>query len=121
MKKTILSFILLLTLFSCTKEVFTDNNPQLKIITRDSENNLISNASVSLYINVDDWSKDENILITKQTDINGEVLFEDLSEEIYYFYIEKEEKNNRYEIAKTENRIQINEITKVTVIIKPYI
>lgn len=121
MKKTILTIILIIVIFSCTKEVFIDNNPQLKIITRDSKDKLISNVSVSLYLNVDDWSKNENILITKETNINGEALFEDLDEEIYYFYAEKEEKNNRYDVAKTEKKIQMNEITKVTVIIKPYI
>ena len=84
----------MLVLTGCLKKEYQLAPPQLKLIVKDNAGHNVSGATVKLY------SNEENLLLEKQsinfglTDSVGIIVFVDLEETIYYFKIEKGEKNN---------------------------
>jgi hypothetical protein len=119
MKNTILIVLLFFTILACTKEVIIDIAPQLRISVFDQENTKIASAKVNLYLTQEDWLTNVNIIKTLETDNNGEVFFENLQEEHYFFYIEKNNENNRYGIASIQEPLKINETANITVTLQP--
>ena len=117
MKKFTTLFVYLL-FFSCTKEVLVDVPPQLEIIVVDLDGNTISDALVKLYFNEKDWNFDENAVIEKRTGDSGSILFEDLKEQVYFIYAEKESKNNRHGVATFDQALQVNKLLKLNIEIK---
>lgn len=85
---------IVLFLSGCLKKEYILAPPQLKLIVKDNSGNEISGATVKLY------NSEENLLTEEQsidfglTDSLGVIVFVDLEETIYYFKIEKGEKNN---------------------------
>lgn len=98
---------LVLFLFSCTEKEYIDADPQLLFTV--VADNLVSveGASVSLFNSQEDWENHSNVVASLQTDGKGQVLFENLDEQIYYFYIEKGDLNNLADIAALSEPLQI--------------
>lgn len=98
--------------------VYLDVTPQLEITVKDETNNTIAGATVNLYNSEEDFYQKENPVQTKVTNGSGIVLFKDLSEIIYYFYAEKGELNNYYEVVTFAKPLRKNEIKSVNCIIR---
>ena len=67
----------------------------------------VEDASVSLFNSQEDWESHSNVVASLQTDEKGQVLFEILDEQIYYFYVEKDDLNNLADIAALSAPLQI--------------
>lgn len=119
--KTLLSVILCFILIAgCTKKEYIeiDVAPQLEIMVKDLSDNTIAGATVNLYSSEEDFDLKNNEVQTKTTDDNGKALFKDLSEDIYYFYVEKGELNNYFEVVTFASPLKKNEIKTITCIIR---
>lgn len=119
MKNTILIALLFCTLLGCTKEEIIDVTPQLKIFVINQEKTKVTSAKVNLYLTEEDWLDNINVIKTLETDNNGEVFFENLEEKHYFFYVEKNNENNRYGVASIQQPLNVNEIANITVTIQP--
>lgn len=97
---------ILISFLSCTKEEYVDADPQLLFTV--VENNLVfvEEATVSLFNSQEDWENHANVVASQQTDGKGQVLFENLDEQTYYFYIEKGDLNNLADIAALSEPLQ---------------
>ena len=95
-----------------------DVAPQLEITVLDISENIVEGATVKLYATEDHFLNDENAIQTTTTDGAGKALFQDLSESIYYFYAEKGDQNNFYDIASFDNPLNINEIRTLSCTIR---
>ncbi len=102
---------------ACKKEII-DTPPQLQLHVFNEAGNSVSNANVSLYLSEEDWENKSGTITTAITTNEGTVLFENLEEQVYYFWVEKGELNNNYTIAATGKPLAINTIAKVKVEIK---
>ena len=119
--KTLLIIIFCLILFAgCTEKeyIYLDVAPQLEIIVKDLSGNNVEGASVKLFVSEENFYAKENPLQTKVSDQSGKVIFKDLDEMIYYFYAEKGELNNYYEVVTFANPLKKNEIKTITCIIR---
>lgn len=103
-------------MWSCKTEII-DTPAQLQIHVVDESNTSIAGAEVSLFATLDDWQNSANVLSTQTTDSDGTVLFTDLDEKIYYFWVEKDELNNNFSVAATEKKLSINVVAQVEVVI----
>ncbi len=115
---TIMLSIMLLA--GCTEKEYIeiDVAPQLEITVKDLSDNNIAGATIKLYNSEEDFDLKENEVQTKTTDDSGKALFKDLSEDIYYFYAEKGELNNYYEVVTFAKPLRKNEIKTITCIIR---
>lgn len=114
MKKFLIVFFFATLLVSCSKEtIYIDNPPQLEIVVIDVNNNKIPNAIVTIYLNEDDWQNKTNSIEQQNTDANGTVLFENLEEVIYYFYVQKGNLDNTLGVSYFANPLKKNEIRVV--------
>ena len=120
MKK--LLFIVLSTLpillGSCKKTEYLDNQPQLEIKVLDANGEAISNASVVLYNSENDWKAQTNPVTSHQTDNLGIVLFDNLQEQVYYFYASKGELNNKESVSILNDPLKVNVRAQITTILK---
>lgn len=98
---------LVLFLFSCTEKEYIDAAPQLLFTVVADNLVFVEGASVSLFNSQEDWENHSNVVASLQTDGNGQVLFENLDEQIYYFYIEKGDLNNLADVAALSEPLQI--------------
>lgn len=98
---------LVLFLFSCTEKEYIDAAPQLLFTVVADNLVFVEGASVSLFNSQEDWENHSNVVASLQTDGKGQVLFENLDEQIYYFYIEKGDLNNLADIAALSEPLQI--------------
>src|SRR5450759_2523557 len=78
--------------YGCSK---VDTLPQLEIQVLDEKGANISGAYVALFDSADEWNKRINPMqVWRQTDLNGKVVFVDLKEITYYFYVRFDGKDN---------------------------
>ena len=108
-----MGFVLLL--FSCKKTEYIESNPQMIISVVSRYMVPIEGATVTLYNTEDELHFKENALDTLQTDVSGQVLFEDLQEQRYYFYVEKDGLDNTGDIAATWEPLQIGQRSELVV------
>jgi hypothetical protein len=92
-----------------------DVKPQLKIIVVNAENQPIYNATVQLYQNESDWKNLTNPIAEESTNQEGVARFKKLEEKIYFFYVEKDNLNNRNSIASHNEPLKKNMIKTFTV------
>ena len=119
--RNFLAIVFCLILFTgCTEKeyVYLDVAPQLEIIVEDQSANIIEGATVKLYNSSEDFYENNNPLQTKVTNQSGKALFKDLDETVYYFYIEKGEMNNYYEVVTFARPLRKNEIKTLVSIIR---
>lgn len=104
----------------CTKKEYVevDVAPQLEITVNDISDNPVSGASVTLFETEGDFYQDENSVKASVTDATGKVIFHKLNEKIYYFYAEKGDLNNFYEVVTFTIPLSKNEIRTITCIIR---
>lgn len=106
---------LVLFLLSCTKEEYVKPAPQLQISVISKYLTPVDGASVTLYNTEDDLNRHSNPISTLQSDQAGQVLFENLEEQRYYFYVEKDGLNNTSDVASTKNAIETGQRFEVVV------
>jgi hypothetical protein len=119
MKKAKLCYLLipiigyLVLFFGCKKTEHVDMRPQLKIVVKNLSEEVVSNAAVELYDSLDYFTSRTNALKTGITDENGTVVFSELNERLYYFYIYLDEKTNLFYINGTSKALETGTITIV--------
>lgn len=84
-KYSTLLVLLVLAFCGCAKEIHVPPAPSLLVIVSDETGGRLSGAVVLLYKEYADWFNMENHVDAGVADDNGEVLFEDLKENVYYF------------------------------------
>ena len=108
--------VLLFTLMACVK---IDVQPQLKVVVKDAEGQLVGDAVVGLFENVEEWSMRENpTQAWKSTNKNGEVLFVDLIEGHYYIYIRKNGLDNSSGVISLDKPLKMNQQYQVIIFIR---
>ena len=105
-------------LISCETVEFVDNAPQLEVTVLDESGSRVQQANVILYGSEMDWRNQSNPLQSKLTNSLGVVLFENLEEQVYYFYAQKYELSNQESISVLDKELQINVKALVTTVIK---
>jgi len=99
MKKIIyvlsLTVLALVIIFSCKKE--EKSNTSLTIIVQDTiPGKFLSGVSVKLFSSLADWDSESNqVGATQISDASGKVVFDNLSNTIYYWLAQKDCENNR--------------------------
>lgn len=120
MKKiTIFLSLLALCFCSCSKDEHIDKEPSMMITATDESGAKLKGAVVLLYDNYHDWYEGTNPLRAGLTNENGEALFEDLDETVYYFDIYHSETFWNYPkgIYRTENPLQRGYLKKIAVVL----
>lgn len=106
-KIRILALLALILSFQACKKTETElPAPQLQINVISKFLVPVPDASVSLYATEDDWFLKQAAIQTLQTNASGAVLFENLGEQKYYFYVEKDGLDNTSDVAATKNALQ---------------
>jgi len=115
-------FLLLVTvlLFStgCEEKKYVDVKPQLKIIVMKENKTKVEGARVTLHNSEKDWKNRVNELEEKYTSEQGSVVFRELEEREYYFFISKDTLDNEKGIATHKDPLEKNEKRVIEVIIK---
>lgn len=115
-KLTMMMFLVLaVSLWGCTDEEYVKPAPQLQISVISKYLVPVSGASVTLYNSEADLSLKTAPVTTLQTDQAGQALFENLQEQRYYFYVEKDGMDNTSDVAATKNRVQTGQRFEVVV------
>lgn len=115
-KLSIITFLaLVISLFSCTKEEYVQPTPQLQIQVISKYLVPVQGASVTLYNTEDNLYHQVEPIKNLQTNEVGQVLFEDLEEQRYYFFVEKDGLNNTSDVASTKNPVQSGQRFEVVV------
>jgi hypothetical protein len=122
MKKTncLILFLILLINIQCSEKEYidVDVNPQLEIIVINTEGNVVLGTTVKLFQSEEDLISKLGELQIKTSDSEGKVVFEDLEEKNYYFYAEKGDLNNYFEVVTFSEPLVKNELKSITCIIK---
>ncbi len=113
--KIIAIMALVISLWSCTDEEYVKPAPQLQISVISRYLTPIEEASVTLYNTKDDLIRQADPIITLKTDASGQVLFEDLEEQRYFFYVKKDELDNTSDVAATLNELETGQRVEVVV------
>jgi len=106
---------MLISLLSCTKEEYVKPAPQLQLSVISKYLAPVSGASVTLYNSEDDLNQHSNPISTLQSDEAGQVLFENLEEQRYFFYVEKDGLDNTSDVASIKNPIETGQRFEVVV------
>lgn len=106
---------LLLLQFGCKKTEYVEPNPQMLISVVSRYMVPVAGATITLYNTEDELNLKENPVATRQTDSGGQVLFEDLKEQRYYFYVEKDGLDNSGDISATWDPLQIGQKSELVV------
>lgn len=101
--------------FSCKKTEYVEPNPQMLISVVSKYMVPVPGATIVLYNTEDELYLKENPITTVQTDPSGQVLFEDLEEQRYYFYVEKDGLDNSGDISATWNPLLIGQKSELVV------
>ena len=124
MKKiSVLLFVVLAfatTFSSCTKkeEEIKPDPTRLQITVRDELGNAVAGSAVKLYASETDWENETNqIGNTQISDASGNVTFSDLSAIKYYWFAEKDCKNNYHGSATVSNALASNVTTTVNTVL----
>lgn len=118
MKKLILSLICIVFLSNCVKEEFLLVPPQLKIIVRNLSGDLVNGATISLYESRTDYLADSNLVVAKQTSIEGSYIFKDLKEIIYHFNVSKDSLSNYEDITFFKDSLKMGERKVIYTVIR---
>ena len=104
---------------SCTKEEEVKPDPtRLQITVRDELGNAVSGTTVKLYASQADWENETNqVGSTQVSDASGNVTFSDLSNIKYYWFAEKDCKNNYHGSAMVVNPLTSNTTTTVNTVL----
>ena len=113
--KIIAIVALLISFWSCTDEEYVKPAPQLQISVISRYLTPIEEASVTLYNTKDDLIRQTDPIITLKTDASGQVLFEDLEEQRYFFYVKKDDLDNTSDVAATLNELETGQRVEVVV------
>lgn len=97
---------LVLVFQGCKKTEYATSTPQLEFTVVTDNLVFAEGATVSLFNSQEDWETHSNVVASQETDEKGQVLFENLDEQTYYFYIEKGELNNLADIAALSAPLQ---------------
>ena len=100
----------IVTFSSCTKEEEVKPAPtRLQITVRDELGNAVSGSIVKLYATETDWENESNqVGSTQVSDASGIVTFSDLSASKYYWFAEKDCKNNANGAVTTTTALTVN-------------
>jgi len=112
------SLIFLLITASCKKTEMRDLPPQLKLLVSDIDQNPVNGASADLYLTIEDFMENTNSIMSDTTDNEGIVIFTELEELHYFFYVEKSGKSNFFGVASTSSTLECGVITVIEVIIE---
>lgn len=116
MKKLCITLFSFALLFSgCTREEIVQPSPQLQIQVISQYLVPVQGADVTLYNTEENLYLQENPIRTLQTNQNGQALFENLEEQRYYFYAEKDGLDNTSDIAATKNSLQTGQRFEIVV------
>jgi hypothetical protein len=116
---TVFVLILLLNIQCTEKEyVDVDVNPQLEVLVLDIESNFVSGVTVKLFSTEEDLISKTGEIQSISTDSDGKAIFNELEEKIYYFYAEKGNLNNYFDVVTFLEPLSENQIKNVTCIIK---
>jgi hypothetical protein len=113
--KIIAIVALLISFWSCTDEEYVKPAPQLQISVISRYLTPIEEASVTLYNTKDDLIRQTDPILTLKTDASGQVLFEDLEEQRYFFYVKKDDLDNTSDVAATLNELETGQRVEVVV------
>ena len=102
-------------LFSCKKTEYVESNPQMLISVVSKYMVPVKEATITLYNTEDELHFKENAMATLQTDSIGQALFENLQEQRYYFYVEKDGWDNTSDISATWDPLQIGQRSELVV------
>ncbi len=111
----ITSMVLCLFLWSCTEEEYELPAPQLQINVIGKYLTPVPDANVTLFKSENDLYLKQDPVTTNQTDPAGQVLFENLEEQRYYFYVEKDGLDNTSDVAATKDTIQTGQRFEIVV------
>lgn len=102
MKKLLLFLaVFTFTLISCEKIDYVQSEPQLEFTVVQGNMIFVEGATISLFETQLDWESQTNVIQSLKTNAKGQVIFENLKEQKYYFFVEKDELNNLADIAAT--------------------
>lgn len=102
---------------SCTKKVFIEAAPELKIIVKDSNNDLVKGAEVSLYKTELDFFDQTNAIISGQTDSIGVCLFKNLKNESYFFHVKFDAATNMWSTNYVDSLVAGKRFIVITTLI----
>jgi len=89
----------------------------LNVTVRDELGNTVEGATVQLFENEDDYTKEQNVAATGTTDNKGYVKLKELKPISYYVIVRKDDKDNAGGGEKTE-KLEAKKINKVTIVIQ---
>ena len=116
MKHFYLYLAALLILCACpTKTIEKDVPPQLQLTVTDKAGVNISQATVQLFDNQTDWENKTAAVQTGTTNADGQVLFQNLNEQVYFFHIEKDERTNTFEVVTHTEALKKNHLKQLTI------
>jgi len=111
----ILGLMSFICLSACHK---IDVEPMLEIEVHNNLGLPVAGAMVGLFNSAEEWSMKENpVQVWRQTSSNGKVVFANLLESRYYFFVEKDSLNNIGSAISTDKALIKNQIGKVLTII----
>ena len=121
MKKELLRIcVLFIMVFfvSCSKDSPEPTPTSLELTLRDELGNVVSGATVKLYSSATDLINGTNLVGSIQySDAAGKVKFSNLSNIIYYWYAEKDCKNNAYGTITTTTPLTSNVNNQLNVVL----
>lgn len=101
--------------FSCKKTEYVEANPQMLISVISQFLVPVQEATITIYSTEDELYLKVNPIATLQSDPNGQALFEDLEEQRYYFYVEKDGLDNTGDISAVWDPLQIGQRSELVV------
>jgi len=106
----VIGFLILLSGFQIIKT-------SLSVTVRDELGNTVANASVQLFENEEDYTKEENVAAEGVTDPKGYLKIKELKAIPYYIIVRKDDKDNSGGGERTE-KLDEKRINKITVVIQ---
>lgn len=107
--------VLAFTYQGCKETEYVLSTPQLEFTVVTDNMIFVEGATVTLYNTREDWTQKANPVQSLQTDSKGQVVFEDLKEQKYYFFVEKGDKNNLADIAATAEPLKMGQLSQLLV------
>jgi ABC-type Na+ efflux pump permease subunit len=89
----------------------------LTVTVRDDLGNTVEGATVQLFENEGDYTKEQNVAAEGVTDAKGVLRLKDLKAIAYYIIVRKDDKDNAGGGEKTE-KLEAKKINKVTIVIQ---
>lgn len=89
----------------------------LNVTVRDELGNTVEGATVQLFENEEDYTKEQNVAATGTTDKKGYVKIKELKSIPYYVIVRKDDKDNSGNGEKTE-KLEAKKMNKVTIVIQ---